>query len=198
MGREFEDARLPGSVLRGSHPGAGGRRALPAPAQPPPHRARPASTTSSTPSIEQRSLGYWELAALVTYEPLKGARDANTWPALLCLLAPRAAATSPTTTSSSSTPCPHARTWPRSCPTPAGALGRGACAAPGSTGLGAWARRPSLPGHGHRLGRVQHRVDGLLTLLENIRGWPPTTREPDRRIWGPSADEPPGPRACAS
>ena len=31
-------------------------------------------------------------------------------------------------------------------------------------------------------------LDGLLNLLENIRTVPPTTREPDRRIWGPFAD----------
>jgi hypothetical protein len=31
-------------------------------------------------------------------------------------------------------------------------------------------------------------LDGLLSLLENIRTLPPTTREPDRRIWGPYPD----------
>jgi len=31
-------------------------------------------------------------------------------------------------------------------------------------------------------------VDGLLTLLENIRDTPPTTRDPDRRVWGPFRD----------
>lgn len=36
-------------------------------------------------------------------------------------------------------------------------------------------------------------LDGLLTLLENIRTTPPTTREPNRRIWGPfPAKEQPG------
>jgi hypothetical protein len=32
-------------------------------------------------------------------------------------------------------------------------------------------------------------VDGLLTLLENIRATSPTTREPDRRVWGPFKDK---------
>ncbi|MCP3143701.1 hypothetical protein [Pyxidicoccus xibeiensis] len=32
-------------------------------------------------------------------------------------------------------------------------------------------------------------VDGLLTLLENIRNASPTTREPDRRVWGPFRDD---------
>lgn len=32
-------------------------------------------------------------------------------------------------------------------------------------------------------------VDGLLSLLENIRTVPPTTREPDRRTWGPWRDD---------
>jgi hypothetical protein len=32
-------------------------------------------------------------------------------------------------------------------------------------------------------------VDGLLTLLENIRNVPPTRREPSRRIWGPWPDK---------
>jgi hypothetical protein len=32
-------------------------------------------------------------------------------------------------------------------------------------------------------------VDGLLTLLENIRSASPTTREPDRRVWGPFKDK---------
>ncbi|WP_241759210.1 hypothetical protein [Pyxidicoccus parkwayensis] len=32
-------------------------------------------------------------------------------------------------------------------------------------------------------------VDGLLTLLENIRTTSPTTREPDRRVWGPFRDK---------
>ncbi|WP_240359876.1 hypothetical protein [Pyxidicoccus trucidator] len=32
-------------------------------------------------------------------------------------------------------------------------------------------------------------VDGLLTLLENIRSVSPTTREPDRRVWGPFKDK---------
>jgi hypothetical protein len=31
-------------------------------------------------------------------------------------------------------------------------------------------------------------LDGLLNLLENIRTVPPTTREPDRRTWGPWPD----------
>lgn len=31
-------------------------------------------------------------------------------------------------------------------------------------------------------------VDGLLTLLESIRDAAPTTREPDRRVWGPFRD----------
>src|SRR4051794_1016053 len=31
-------------------------------------------------------------------------------------------------------------------------------------------------------------LDGLLSLLENIRTVPPTTRELDRRIWGPFPD----------
>ncbi|ATB49139.1 hypothetical protein [Corallococcus macrosporus] len=31
-------------------------------------------------------------------------------------------------------------------------------------------------------------VDALLSLLEDIRGLPPTTREPDRRVWGPFQD----------
>jgi hypothetical protein len=31
-------------------------------------------------------------------------------------------------------------------------------------------------------------ADSLLSLLENIRTVPPTTREPDRRIWGPYTD----------
>jgi hypothetical protein len=31
-------------------------------------------------------------------------------------------------------------------------------------------------------------LDSLLSLLENIRTVPPTTREPDRRIWGPWTD----------
>lgn len=32
-------------------------------------------------------------------------------------------------------------------------------------------------------------VDGLLTLLEAIRGVPPTTREPGKRTWGPFPDD---------
>lgn len=32
-------------------------------------------------------------------------------------------------------------------------------------------------------------VDGLLTLLENIRDTAPSTREPDRRVWGPFRDK---------
>ncbi|MFP2913438.1 hypothetical protein ACLESD_52280, partial [Pyxidicoccus sp. 3LFB2] len=32
-------------------------------------------------------------------------------------------------------------------------------------------------------------VDGLLTLLESIRSESPTTREPDRRVWGPFKDK---------
>ncbi|MFP2928760.1 hypothetical protein ACLESO_26900 [Pyxidicoccus sp. 3LG] len=32
-------------------------------------------------------------------------------------------------------------------------------------------------------------VDGLLTFLENIRDVPPTSREPDRRVWGPFRDD---------
>ncbi|NVJ03987.1 hypothetical protein HUW63_01835 [Myxococcus sp. AM001] len=31
-------------------------------------------------------------------------------------------------------------------------------------------------------------VDALLSLLEDIRSQPPTTREPDRRVWGPYRD----------
>ncbi|WP_246357068.1 hypothetical protein [Pyxidicoccus fallax] len=32
-------------------------------------------------------------------------------------------------------------------------------------------------------------VDGLLSLLENIRNSSPTSREPDRRVWGPFKDK---------
>ncbi|WP_223759962.1 hypothetical protein [Myxococcus sp. RHSTA-1-4] len=32
-------------------------------------------------------------------------------------------------------------------------------------------------------------VDGLLSLLEHIRNAPPTSREPDRRVWGPFKDQ---------
>lgn len=32
-------------------------------------------------------------------------------------------------------------------------------------------------------------VDALLSLLEKIRKLPPTTREPDRRVWGPFPDD---------
>lgn len=31
-------------------------------------------------------------------------------------------------------------------------------------------------------------VDGILTLVDTIRGLPPTTRDPDQRTWGPFAD----------
>lgn len=46
-----------------------------------------------------------------------------------------------------------------------------------------------LAGDTDRTGRqFNAAVDGLLTLLENIRNADPTTREPDRRVWGPFPD----------
>ena len=59
--------------------------------------------------------------------------------------------------------------------------GQALCAAPGSSEVWAWAK-PTGDG-------LNAMVDGLLALVDLVKSAPPTTRAPDRRVWGPWGDD---------